>query len=67
MDRLRELSEGTLNTLVTNSLVFVALLCVILAFALYIYLVRPSLSEYFEDKKKPDTAPPHEKPMTAVE
>jgi hypothetical protein len=52
MDRIRELSEGSLNILVQNSIAASVLVCLILAFALYIYFFRHTISEYFTNDSK---------------
>lgn len=57
MDRIRELSEGTMTLLTQNAVAAAVLVCLILAFALYVYFFRHTISEYFTgDNKK--TAPP---------
>lgn len=54
MDQLRTLSENTLGVLLKNYFLTLALLGLILAFALYVYFFRGTIAEYFDnhDKKK---------------
>ena len=59
MERLSEMSEATMNLFIKNGIAVVALLILILAFALYVYLFRaPLLSEYFAtaEKESPSVA-----------
>jgi hypothetical protein len=54
MDQLRTLSENTLGVLFKNYFLTLALLGLILAFALYVYFFRGTIAEYFDghDKKE---------------
>lgn len=56
MERFSEISEATMNLFIKNGIVAVALLVIILAFALYVYLFRgPLLSEYFAAAERKET------------
>lgn len=57
---LLALTEGTLNALVRDYLLLIALLVIVLLFALYIYFVQAPIAEYFTgaltstaDKRRP--------------
>lgn len=65
MDRAREISEATLGLLFQNYYITLALLGIVLVFALYVYLYRrPFLSEYFAAAEKKEA--PTEKKETAT-
>jgi hypothetical protein len=51
MDGLRDLSEKSLALIFQNYTVVLSLLCLVLAFALYIYFFRNTIAEYFATKK----------------
>jgi len=44
---LLALTEGTLNALIRDYLLLVALLAIVLLFVLYIYFVQAPMAEYF--------------------
>jgi hypothetical protein len=67
MDGLRELSEKTLAAIFQNYYVTLALLGVVLAFALYVYFFRGTIAEYFDahTEKKPAVASPTKQDASA--
>ncbi len=52
MDQLRTISDSTLALLFKNYVLSLALLGLILAFALYIYFFRGTIAEYFDNHEK---------------
>ena len=68
MDRLGEISDATLGLLIKNYTLILALLGLVLAFALYVYFVRNPLSEFFESaplKKETEKKEQEQAPTTA--
>lgn len=60
VNTLSALTEGTLNALIRDYLLLIALLAIVLLFALYIYFVQTPMAEYFigatapsNDKRRP--------------
>lgn len=67
MDKVSELTQATIAALMRDYILWIGILSVVLAFALYIYF-RPNALEFFTGAKAPEkkedgaAAPPPERP-----
>jgi hypothetical protein len=61
MDKLSELTQATIAALLRDYYLWIGILTVILAFALYVYF-RPNAMEFFTGSAKKEAAPAHTLP-----
>jgi hypothetical protein len=66
MEQLRTLSENTVGVLLKNYFLTLALLGLILAFALYVYFFRGTIAEYFDNHEKKKTVTEDQPPTAAA-